>query len=199
MEDLFFSARCRLFSFHLFQLFTLRPLYGGERKEKIDRSAVIRFQPAYDKPSESHTFLSPQSEGDGYNHFKAIYIIAYPVALSYVAHGIAFQQLHILVDCTDYSTDIATEYTERIGHFLLRHPYGSGRNSDHPVFVDCDYSTFHNYSPISLLKSVSFGNSCLLYHLPVPYIILTAIRLSMSFEIFLSVTSAYRWVVFIPE
>lgn len=46
---------------------------------------------------------------------------------------------------------------------------------------------------------VSFGSSCLLYHLPVPYIILTAIRLSMSFEIFLSVTSAYRWVVFMPE
>ena len=42
---------------------------------------------------------------------------------------------------------------------------------------------------------VSFGSSCLLYHLPVPYIILTAIRLSMSFEIFLSVTSAYAKMV----
>ena len=46
---------------------------------------------------------------------------------------------------------------------------------------------------------VSFGSSCLLYHLPVPYIILTAIRLSMSFENFVSDTSAYRWVVFMPE
>ena len=34
---------------------------------------------------------------------------------------------------------------------------------------------------------------------PVLYIRLMAIRLSISFEIFLSVTSAYRWVVFIPE
>ena len=117
-----------------------------------------------------------------------------------MAHRFFLRQFLVLVDGSNDLADIATEHIERIGHFLLRHLYGSGRHSDRPVFRDCDDSAFHIHYPICpLSKSVSFGNSCLLYHLPVPYIILTAIRLSMSFEIFLSVTSAYRWVVLIPE
>lgn len=172
----------------------------GERKEKVDGLSVVHGQPAHDEPPESHALPTSQLEGNGYHHFKTVNIVVYPVVLFDVPLRFAFQQFAILVYGMDSLADVAAEHIERIGHLLLRHPDGSGRHGDHPVFSDCDYSPFHCHaSYYSLSMFVSFGSSCLLYHLPVPYIILTAIRLSMSFEIFLSVTSAYRWVVFMPE
>ena len=51
-------------------------------------------------------------------------VIAYPVVLPDIAYGVAFQQLHILVNGTDCPTYVTAEHIERIGHLLLRHPNG---------------------------------------------------------------------------
>lgn len=94
----------------------------------------------------------------------------------------------------EYVTEILEQYAKKVSG-----AQDTGRELAENI-CDCDYSPFHCHASYYLLSMfVSFGSSCLLYHLPVPYIILIAIRLSMSFEIFLSVTSAYRWVVLIPE
>ena len=55
-----------------------------------------------------------------------------------MAHRFFLRQFLVLVDGSNDLADIATEHIERIGHFLLRHPYGSGRHSDRPVFRDCE-------------------------------------------------------------
>ena len=100
----------------------------GQRKDQMDGiPSVGRTELVHDEPPESYTFLSPQFEGYGYHHFKAVHVIANPAVLSDMTHRFFFQQLHLLVDGVYSLAYVAAEYIERIGYFLLCHPYGSGR------------------------------------------------------------------------
>lgn len=75
-----------------------------------------------------------------------------------MAHRFFLRQFLVLVDGSNDLADIATEHIERIGHFLLRHPYGSDRHSDRPVFRDCDDSAFHIHYPMEKPKRIDpFG------------------------------------------
>lgn len=107
-------------------------------------SSIERTEFVHDEPPESHTLPTSQLEGNGYHHFKAIHIIVYPVVLPDVPLRFAFQQLHVFVNGVYSLADVVTEHIERIAYFLLRHPYGSGRHRDRPVFSDCNNSSFHN-------------------------------------------------------
>lgn len=111
-----FPVRCRLpFFFLPFSAVRSPPIIRGERKEKVKRfSAMACVQPVHNKPPENHTFLSPQPEGDGGHHFKAVHAIAYPVVLPDITHGITLQQLHVLVDGMYSPADVTTEHAERI-------------------------------------------------------------------------------------
>lgn len=114
-------------------------------------SSIERTEFSHDEPPESHTFPTSQLEGNGNHHFKAVNIIINPVVLPDVPFRFAFKQLHVFVNGVYSLADVAVEHIERIGHFLLRHPDGSGRHRDRPVFSDCDYSSFH--SPYIALES----------------------------------------------
>ena len=107
-------------------------------------SSIGRTEFVHDEPSESHTFLGPQSESYGYYHFKAVHVIANPAVLSDMPHHFFFRQLHVLVDGTDNPADVAAEHIERIGYFLLCHPNGNSWHNDCPVFTDCNDSPVHN-------------------------------------------------------
>ena len=103
---------------------------------------IGRTEFIHDEPSESHALLSPQFEG--YDHFKAVHVIANPAVLPDMPHRFFFRQFLVLVDSVYSFADIASEHIERIGHFLLCHPYGSGRHGDRSVFTDCNDSPVHN-------------------------------------------------------
>lgn len=90
-EGLFFLSLSALFLF-TFLIVHSPAIAWEERKEKVYRLVVVAcVQSSHDKPPESHTFLSPKPEGNGYQHFKTVHIIAYPVVLPDVAHGVASQ------------------------------------------------------------------------------------------------------------
>ena len=117
----------------------------GYRKEQMDwlfTVACVKF--VHDEPPESHTFLSPQPEGYGYYHFKTVHVIANPTVLPDMPYRFFFQQLLVFVDSVYSLTDIASEHIERIAHFLLCHPNGSGRHGDRPVFTDCNDPPVHS-------------------------------------------------------
>lgn len=107
-------------------------------------SPIERTEFSHDEPPESHTLPTSQLKGNGNHHFKAVNIIVYPIVLPDVPLRFTFQQFHVFVDGVYSLAYVAAEHIERIGHLLLRHPYGSGRHSDHPCFSDCDYSSFHS-------------------------------------------------------
>ena len=87
-----FSHRCRLFLFSPFLIVHSPAIVWGERKEKAYRLVVVAcVQSVHDKPPERHTFLSPQTKGYGYHHFKAVHIVTYSIIFSDIAHGVAFQ------------------------------------------------------------------------------------------------------------
>ena len=135
----------------------------GQRKEQIYRLfTACCVQPSHDELSESHALPTSQLEGNGNHHFKAVNVIANPAVLPDVSHRFAFQQFHVFVDGVYSPAYVATEYIERIGHLLLRHPNGSGRHRDRPVFSDCDYSSFHVRIIFHCLNSVCipFSSRC---------------------------------------
>lgn len=116
----------------------------GQRKEQIYRLfTTCCVQPFHDEPSESHTLPTSQLEGNGNHHFKAVHVIANPAVPPDVPHRFLFRQFIVLVYGSNSLTNIAAEHIERIAHLLLRHPYGSGRQNNRPVFSNCDYSSFH--------------------------------------------------------
>ena len=117
---------------------------SGQRKEKLDEIPTIdRTELVHDKSPKRYTLLSSQLEGYGYHHFKAVHVIANPAVLSDMPYRFFFRQFHVLVDGVYSPTNIAAEYIERIGYFLLCHPNGSSRHNDCPVFTDCNDSPVH--------------------------------------------------------
>ena len=104
-------------------------------------SSIERTEFVHDVPSESHCLAASQPESHGNHHFKAVHVIANPVVQPDMSHRFLFRQFIVFVNDSNSLTNIATEHIERIAHLLLRHPNGSSRNSDCPVFSDCDYSS----------------------------------------------------------
>ena len=135
----------------------------GQRKEQMDGiSSIERTEFVHDEPSESHCLVASQPESHGNHHFKAVHVIANPVVLPDMSHRFLFRQFIVFVNGSNSLTNIATEHIERIGHLLLRHPNGSGRHRDRPVFSDCDYSSFHVRIIFHCLNSVyiPFSSRC---------------------------------------
>ena len=117
----------------------------GQRKEQIYRLfTACCVQPFHDELSESHCLAASQPERHGNHHFKTVHVIANPAVLPDVPHRFLFRQFIVFVNGSNSLTNIAAEHVERIAHFLLRHPNGSGRHRDRPVFSNCDYSPVHN-------------------------------------------------------
>ena len=163
-------------------LLTRTPWTGyGQRKEQIYRLfTACCVQPFHDELSESHCLAASQPERYGNNHFKAVHVITNPAAFPDVSQRFLFRQFIVLVYGSNSLTNIAAEHVECIGHLLLRHPDGSGRHRDRPVFSNCDYSSFHTHLSAFFVNPLTF---------------LTCISLSMSSDILSSVTFAYVCVV----
>lgn len=127
-------------------LLTRTPWTGyGQRKEQIYRFfTTCCVQPFHDELSKSYCLAASQPERYGNHHFKAVHVIANPAVLPDVPHRFLFRQFIVFVNGSNSLTNIAAEHVERIAHFLLRHPYGSGRHRDRSVFTDGNDSPVHN-------------------------------------------------------
>ena len=116
----------------------------GQRKEQMEGIPSIgRTELVHDEPSENHTFFSPQFEGYGNHHFKAVHIITNPSVLPDMPHRFFFRQLYVFVNGAYSPADVAAEHIERIAYFLLCHPNGRSWHCDNPAFTDCNDSSFH--------------------------------------------------------
>ena len=125
-------------------------------------SSIERTEFVHDEPSESHCLAASQPERHGNHHFKTVHIIANPAVLPDVPHRFLFRQFIVFVNGSNSLTNIAAEHVERIAHFLLRHPNGSGRIVTTPfsVIVIIPLPYLHSFFHCLNYVYIPFSNRC---------------------------------------
>ena len=137
--------------------------------------ACLMRDSLHDELTKCPAFTAVYAKSHGNDKLKIIDIIADAVVLSYMAANIILVQCPLLEYRLGSLANVATEHIKHVGNLLHGHPYRGGRYGYRSAFADC-----YN-SPVHFSIVLSFANL---------FLSLLAISLSMSLEIFCSVTCA---------